>query len=50
MRLGEAVASWDGLMPPCPRANDVTLSPEESVLDSRPEPSEFGILILPRGY
>jgi len=46
MRVGEAAASWVGLMPPCPRASDVAPDPEESELGSE-GPSEFTILILP---
>jgi len=49
MRLGEAAASWDGLMPPCPRAGDVASDPEESELDSG-GPSEFSIPNLPWYY
>ena len=46
--IWEAVASWDGLMPPSSRA-DAAPGSEEAYSDLT-EPSEFNVPILPRHY
>ena len=43
-QLGEAAASWDGIMPPCSRDENIASGPEE-VPDSS-EYSEFEFLVL----
>ena len=43
--LGEAVASWDGLMPPCSQVEAVASGPEETS-DSK-KYGEFRVLVLP---
>ena len=43
--VGEAAASWDGLMPPCAQAEAVTPNPEG--MPEMEEPRKFDILILP---
>ena len=44
--LGEAAASWDGLVPPCAQAENVTPDPEEGMLETG-ESRKFEILIHP---
>ena len=44
--LGKAAASWDGLMPPCVRAETVTSDSKEEMLDLV-EHCEFDILRFP---
>ena len=45
VHLREAAAGWDGLMPPCPKAEDVGSGPEET--PGSKKYGEFEILILP---
>ena len=45
MCLGEAVAGWNGLMPPCPQTDD--LASDSEGVASELEPSESGVLIPP---
>jgi len=48
MQLGEAAAEWDGLMPPCVKAENAAPCSEEEASDS--EFGEFENLTLPRYF
>ena len=44
-QLGEAAASWDGVMPPCSHGENVTSGPEE--MSDSEKYGEFGFFVLP---